>query len=395
MTAVTSAPAPPAQTDLARLLVEIAELADEVILITETGSIDEPGPAIVYVNPAFTRMTGYRPEALLGQTPRVLQGPKTSTAARARIRSALRQWQPLLIELTNYRKDGSEFQSELTIVPVADHNGWFRYWVSVQRDVGQGDHGVAPSGALSLYFSLLWLTQRSDRAARSEQTLALETASLAALDQLVASGTRGVAGTAAPEARAADAVARNSARVIEAISARIVELLESPKVRATDIQPIDAVAVVQACVANHQGAFARRQQGLAFESTRPEAPCLADAQLLAQVLTRLLANASESMLAGQGCQVSVTAAPGGMIRIQVSDTGSGIAPELVRNVFHPFFTTKVHGLGLGLPLARVIIERFGGCMHLHSQIGAGTTVHIDLPEGPPNCSSPPNAPALA
>lgn len=120
---------------------------------------------------------------------------------------------------------------------------------------------------------------------------------------------------------------------------------------------------------------------LAFDSALPEARCTADAQLLGQVLTRVLANASEAMRAGQRCHVGVTETPDQMIRIEVSDTGSGIAPEHVRNVFSPFFTTKLPGLGLGLPLAKVIVERFGGRMHLHSQPGVGTTVRIDLPEG--------------
>ena len=143
----------------------------------------------------------------------------------------------------------------------------------------------------------------------------------------------------------------------------------------------EVVAVLRDCVANHQGTFGRRQQVLSFDSSVPQAVCAADAGLLAQVLARLLANASEAMVVGQRCHVSVAALPGQAIRIEVSDTGSGVAPEALPNVFNPFYTTKRPGLGLGLPLARVIVERFGGRMHLVSQPGAGTNVRIDLPQG--------------
>lgn len=377
--------------NLANLLVEVAELTDEVILIADTGSVDEPGPAIVYANPAFTRMSGYPIDELIGLTPRVLQGPKTSAAARAQIRLALEQWQPIRIELTNYRKDGSEFEVELTIVPLADQNGWFRYWVSVQRELPAANGSGSPSVALSLYFSLLWLIQRSDQAVRSEQTLALESASMAAIDQLVASVARSAGAAAsdgstrhpepAPDEQRTAAVARDGAHAIEAISARIAELLDSPRGQAPDIRTIDVVAVLRTCVANHQVTFGRRRQELSFDSSVPQALCAADAGLLAQVLTRVLANASEAMVVGQRCHVSVAALPGQAIRIEVSDTGSGVAPEALPNVFNPFFTTKLPGLGLGLPLARVIVERFGGRMHLDSQPGAGTTVRIDLPQG--------------
>ena len=68
------------------------------------------------------------------------------------------------------------------------------------------------------------------------------------------------------------------------------------------------------------------------------------------------------------------------IRIEVIDTGTGITPEVLKEVFRPFFTTKPQGLGLGLPLAKRIVEGFGGQMTIDSQPGVGTTVRIDLPK---------------
>jgi len=117
-----------------RLLESVVVNARDSILITEAEPISLPGPKIVYCNPAFTITTGYSEADVLGKTPRILHGPRTDRAALEILKSALRAWKPVEIELLNYRKDGSEFWVELSIVPVADERGWFTHWVSVQRD---------------------------------------------------------------------------------------------------------------------------------------------------------------------------------------------------------------------------------------------------------------------
>ena len=122
------------------LLGRIAEHTDDVILITGAEPLNRPGPRILYVNAAFTRLTGYTPEEAIGQTPRMLQGPKTSRKACRQICAALNAWQPIRLELLNYRKDGSEFWVELHITPGADDTGCYRYWVSVQRETDERRH---------------------------------------------------------------------------------------------------------------------------------------------------------------------------------------------------------------------------------------------------------------
>ena len=118
-----------------RLLESAVTTTNDAVLITEAEPIDEPGPRILYVNPAFTRMTGYTLEEVVGKTPRILQGKKTDRASLARIRTALKTWQPLRVDTINYRKDGTEFWVEMSIVPIADKNGEFTHWVSVHRDI--------------------------------------------------------------------------------------------------------------------------------------------------------------------------------------------------------------------------------------------------------------------
>ncbi len=127
-----------AKLERLRLFELVAVHARDSILITEAEPLDLPGPRILYCNKAFTDTTGYSAEEVIGQTPRILQGPGTSPEARARLRAAFAKWEPIEIELMSYRKDGTEFWVELSIVPVANDKGWYTHWVSVQRDVTEG-----------------------------------------------------------------------------------------------------------------------------------------------------------------------------------------------------------------------------------------------------------------
>ena len=120
-----------------RMLARAVEKAEDVVLIAEAAPIDGLGPRILYVNPAFERMTGYSAAEVIGMTPRILQGPKTDRAALDRIHKALSEWKSVREELINYRKDGTEFAVEISIVPIANEQGWYTHWVSVQRSVAE------------------------------------------------------------------------------------------------------------------------------------------------------------------------------------------------------------------------------------------------------------------
>jgi PAS domain S-box-containing protein len=123
------------QAEQVRLLQSVVLNTNDAILITEAEPIDEPGPRILYVNEAFTRMTGYTLEEVLGKTPRILQGSKSSRAKLDKVRAALSRWKSITVEVINYRKDGSEFWVEFGVVPVANKMGRYTHWISVQRDI--------------------------------------------------------------------------------------------------------------------------------------------------------------------------------------------------------------------------------------------------------------------
>lgn len=121
-----------------RLLQACVAQVQDVIIITETDPLDEPGPRIIYVNAAIERMTGYQPQEVLGNTPRMFQGPETDKAGLERIRKALDAREPIKEVVVNYCKDGWPFWNEMEIVPIpATSTGERAYFASVQRDITQ------------------------------------------------------------------------------------------------------------------------------------------------------------------------------------------------------------------------------------------------------------------
>jgi len=117
------------------LLESVITHTNDAILITEAEPFDEPGPKILYVNEAFTRMTGYDAQEVIGKTPRILQGPKSDFEALSKLGTAIRNWQAHEITTINYKKNGEEFWINFTVTPVADEKGWFTHWVAIERDV--------------------------------------------------------------------------------------------------------------------------------------------------------------------------------------------------------------------------------------------------------------------
>lgn len=120
-----------------RLFEQVVEQANDAVVVTEGQPIDEPGPRIVYANPAFLEMTGYSREEVEGKTPRILQGPETDREVLDSLRAALEHGEPWSGETINYRKNGDSFHLQWSIAPVRNEDGEIEYWMSVQRDVTQ------------------------------------------------------------------------------------------------------------------------------------------------------------------------------------------------------------------------------------------------------------------
>ena len=119
-----------------QLLQAAVQDTEDSVLITDA-DMNFPGPRIVFVNPGFTKMTGYSREEVLGKSPRILQGPKTDRKVLDELRRCLEEGEPFFGETVNYRKNGSEYYLEWHISPVRDAAGTITHFVSVQRDISE------------------------------------------------------------------------------------------------------------------------------------------------------------------------------------------------------------------------------------------------------------------
>ncbi len=117
-----------------QLLSDSVEHSLDCVLITDA-DLEQPGPRILYANPSFERMSGYRLEHLLGQTPRLFQGPETDQAMLKRLRAALKQKRVFVAETTNYRADGTTYRVRWQIAPIFDSAGEVTHFVSLQRNL--------------------------------------------------------------------------------------------------------------------------------------------------------------------------------------------------------------------------------------------------------------------
>ncbi len=106
----------------------------EGVLITDD-ELDWPGPRIRFVNEAMSRITGYRAEEMIGQTPRMLQGKATDRDALALLKRELKTGNSASCQVVNYRKDGTAYHVELFVAPVFDHQGKRTNFVSIHRDL--------------------------------------------------------------------------------------------------------------------------------------------------------------------------------------------------------------------------------------------------------------------
>ncbi|MBR9998683.1 MAG: PAS domain S-box protein [Cyclobacteriaceae bacterium] len=106
----------------------------ESVLITNA-DLESPGPYIIYVNRAFEKMTGWNRDELIGRSPRILQGPKTDHGIFLDLREKLLNGEIWRGRTVNYRKNGSEFDMEWSIVPIMDPTGNIHRLLAIQRDV--------------------------------------------------------------------------------------------------------------------------------------------------------------------------------------------------------------------------------------------------------------------
>lgn len=152
--------------------------------------------------------------------------------------------------------------------------------------------------------------------------------------------------------------------------------------REIEMKPLDVNAIAES-VASLLEAEARRRGVALTKDFRPGLPaCRADEVSLQQVIINLALNGMEAMTAtpaGRRRLTLATRSRGSRVVVRVSDTGHGISPADRPRLFESFFSTKDHGLGLGLSICRSIIEAHGGRIAADNDVAGGATFEFELP----------------
>jgi signal transduction histidine kinase len=233
----------------------------------------------------------------------------------------------------------------------------------------------------ALFLRVAWSAQRLERRlSRAENLAAMGrlTATLAHEIKNPLAIIRGSAerlGRLEPEAkRMADFVVEESDR----LSRTVARYLQFARGDEGAEGPGDAVAALEATLALLEGELAARHVTLIREAGPASGPVRLDNESLKQVYLNLILNALDAMTAGGSLGVTV-AERLGRVEVRIADTGPGMAPELLRRVGSPFFTTRPQGSGLGVFLSRRLVESAGGQLLVESEVGRGTTCTVRLP----------------
>lgn len=187
-----------------------------------------------------------------------------------------------------------------------------------------------------------------------------------------------IVGRDLPPNSAARAVIKDAKEEAVQINRILSDLLETARPKPPQFQVTSIASTIE-----HAVMFARQQAitkkiFIDLEKGGEIPPVDHDPHQINQVLLNLLLNAIQAMEKPGAIHVSLRRDDATVI-ITVADEGKGIPPEILPNIFRPFFTTKGHGTGLGLSLARRIVESHGGTISARSEVGKGTQFTIQLP----------------
>ncbi len=353
------------------------QAVNQGIVITDPILPDNP---IVYVSPGFERMTGYASAEVVGRNCRFLQGKDTDKTEVAQIAAAVRGGVSHSGEMLNYRKDGSTFWNELSITPVRDPDGRLVHFVGIQTDVtarrsledqlrqahkmeavGQLAGGVAHD-----FNNLLTVINGYGDLLLSE----LPTGD--PHREFVASISE--AGERA--ARLTRQLLAFSRKTI--LAPQVLDLREMVEKSAKMLRPLIGENIVLAVI----------------NDPAPVRVSIDPGQL-DQVIMNLVLNARDAMPNGGNLTVEAKTVEldeeyarlhpdvtlGKYVLMSVSDSGSGMTPEVKARLFEPFFTTKGVGKGTGLGLAMVmgIVKQSGGHVAVYSELDHGTTFKLHFP----------------
>jgi two-component system CheB/CheR fusion protein len=370
------------ETEIAKLSHAIAQVEVSVVITDVSGIIE-------YVNPHFTRITGYTAPEVVGRSPRILKSGLVPETTFVELWSTIAGGEHWRGELINRRKDGSVLHERVSISPIKDSSGRITHYIGMQEDITQQraeeekraqlEHQLAQSqkmetlgtlaGGIAHDFNNL-LTSILGNADIVRGNLPSGDQSIESIRQIEQAGRR-----------AADLVRRILAFSRHHPPGR--NLLSPGRLFA------EALPMLRASLpATIELRFHDESEGRAV---------LGDETQLQQILLNLCTNAAQAIAPQSGYveiglgRVEITTSlpvqagelpPGRYLRLLVADTGSGMSPSVVERIFEPFFTTKGigEGTGLGLAIVHNIVVSHRGAIIVRSEPGHGSAFHVYLPE---------------
>jgi PAS domain S-box-containing protein len=368
-----------AQMELIALNEQRARLVAAVEQSAEAIVITNPDARIIYVNPAFERVTGYANSELMGANPNVVRSGQHDLAYWQELWATLLRGETWQGRFINRRKDGVIYEADSVITPVLGPDGAIVSYVGVQHDTSREralERHLAESGRLEAIgqlaggiahdFNNLLMVITGHAQLLSMETN-LEANAREDLDQIIHAS-----GSAATLVRQLLAVSRR--QVLEPAVLDLSVLVEQLKpMLAGLLGPKITLEVKSPAVS-----------GAVF----------VDAGKLEQVIVNFAVNARDAMPGGGTFTMTVsdvvvdgstgqpsTIRPGRYSLLIATDTGSGMDDDTRTRVFEPFFTTKPkgHGTGLGLATAYGIVRQSDGYLLVDSEVGHGSTFTVYLP----------------
>ncbi len=366
------------QEEQVRLLQSVVVNTNDGVVITEAQPIGKPGPHIIYVNEAFTRITGYSLEEVLGKTPRILQGAKTSRVELDKVWNALSHWESVTVQVINYRKDGSEFWNEFSIVPVADQTGSYTHWIAVQRDITGRKRLDEIRMALERERELSVLKTRFFSMASHEFRTPLSTALAAA--QLL-ENCQDEWDNSSKRLRNLQRIqlsVKNMVQILDDIltinRAETGKLEFNPKL--INLEEFCAYFVEEMRLSTDE------RHTLSFACQGKAVYAWVDERLLRSILSNLLLNAIKYSPEGGNVNLSLEFKSDTVI-LQVQDQGIGIPLADQKHLFQPFHRGKnvrsIPGTGLGLVVVKKCVDLHQGYINITTKVGIGTTCAVTLP----------------
>lgn len=345
--------------------VERARLAAAIEQSGEAVVLTDPDGTIRYVNPAFTRISGFSSEEALGRTPRILKSGRHGEAFYRELWAAITSGKTWEGRIINRRKDGTLYTEEMTISAVREPSGRIVQFVAVKRDI---------TAHLEMEEQLLQ-AQKMEAIGLLAGGVAHDFNNLLQAMMAVVSLAR--ADRTDPE-RAFSRLGELEEQIRRG-GALTRQLLLFARRETTRPETFDLNELVR----NLSGMLRRivRENIALSSSLAPDAlPVEADRGQIEQVLVNLVVNASDAMPEGGRIRLS-TWGRGGAVGLAVTDSGPGVPAAIRERIFEPFFTTKNAGKGTGLGLSVVhgIVTRFGGTVTVDSRKEAGATFTVSLP----------------